>query len=177
MIKKILLGLAALIAALVVVIALQPSDFRVTRSAVLPGSPDVVFGHVNDLRKWEGWSPWADLDPDSTAAFHGPATGTGSAMTWSGNNDVGEGTMTIIESRPGERIVMELEFVRPFEGVSKTEFTFVPDAGGTLVTWTMSGTNDFLAKAIGLVMDCDKMVGGEFEKGLDNLRGVVQGTR
>ncbi|MBE2181313.1 MAG: SRPBCC family protein [Chthoniobacterales bacterium] len=177
MIKKILLIFAALVAALVVVIALQPSDFRVTRSAVLPGSPETVFEHVNDLRKWEGWSPWAKLDPDSTATFAGPASGTGSSMTWSGNNDVGEGTMTITESKPGERIEMRLAFVRPFEGVSTTEFTFVPDAGGTLVTWTMSGTNDFVAKAIGLVMDCDKMVGGEFEKGLENLKKVVPGSR
>lgn len=176
MIKRVLLILAVLIAALVVIIALQPSDFRVTRSAVLPGPPEAVFEHVNDLRKWEGWSPWADLDPDSTAAFHGPATGTGSAMSWSGNNDIGEGTMTITESRPGERIEMQLAFVRPFQGVSKVEFTFVPDAGGTLVTWTMSGTNDFLAKAIGLVMDCDTMIGTEFEKGLDNLRGVLSNT-
>jgi uncharacterized protein YndB with AHSA1/START domain len=81
--------------------------------------------------------------------------------------------MTITESVPGERIVLQLEFVKPFEGSSTTEFTFRPEDGGTHVTWTMSGTNNFVSKAVSLFMDCDKIVGAQFEQGLDNIKKAV----
>lgn len=173
MIRKILIGLAALAVILLIVIATRPDDFRVSRSAVLPAPPATVFTQVNDLHKWEAWSPWAKLDPNSKITFAGPAEGAGSSMAWVGNEKVGEGKMTITESRPGELIRMRLEFVKPFEAMSETEFVFKPDAGGTLVTWTMRGKNNFMGKAISLVMDCDKMMGGQFEQGLDNMKKVV----
>lgn len=175
MIRKILLTLAALVAVLVVAIALQPAEFRVSRSAVLPAAPSVVFSQVNDLRKWEAWSPWAKLDPDSQVSFTGPAEGEGSSMSWKGNDKVGEGTMTVTESKPDERVALRLDFVKPFAGTSQTEFTFQPEAEAshTRVTWTMTGTNQFVGKAIGLIMNCDKIVGGQFEEGLANMRAAV----
>ncbi len=176
MIAKILVGLAALVAVLVIVVATRPSEFRVTRSAVLPAAPAEVFAQVNDLHKWEGWSPWAKLDPKSKSTFDGPVSGVGSSMAWAGNNEVGEGKMTITESVPDERIGMRLEFIKPFEATSTTEFTFKPDGDSTRVTWTMDGTNNFMGKAISLVINCDKMLGDQFEEGLANLKGVVAGT-
>jgi len=179
MIKKILLGLVAVIAVLIiaflVAVSTRPDDFKVSRSAVIPAAPAAVFGHVNDLHKWEAWSPWAKLDPNSKITFAGPPEGTGSSMAWAGNAEVGEGKMTITESKPSELILMRLEFIKPFEGTSTTEFTFKPEAGGTLVTWTMSGKNNFFGKAISLFLDCDKMMGGQFEQGLDNMKKVVAG--
>ncbi|MFZ4681947.1 MAG: SRPBCC family protein [Terrimicrobiaceae bacterium] len=176
MIIKILAGLVILVAALVAFIATRPADFTVTRSAVLSAPPAAVFAQVNDLHKWEAWSPWAKLDPNSKATFDGPAAGPGSSMAWAGNNEVGEGKMTITESTPAERIAMRLEFLKPFQATNTTEFTFKPEGDGTRVTWTMSGENNFMAKAVGLVMDCDKLVGGQFEQGLANLKGVVAGN-
>lgn len=181
MIKKILLGLVALVAilvvALLVAVSTRPDNFSVTRSAVIPAAPAVVFGHVNDLHKWEAWSPWAKLDPNSKVTFAGPQEGTGSSMAWAGNADVGEGKMTITESKPNELILMRLDFIKPMEGTSRTEFSFKPEAGGTHVTWTMSGTNSFAGKAISLVLDCDKMMGGYFERGLDNMKKAVAGPQ
>ena len=173
MLIKILAGLIAVAAVLATVIAMQPSTFRISRSAVIPGSPEVVFSQVNDFHKWQAWSPWANLDPASKASFSGPSEGKGAAFQWSGNNEVGEGSMTITESHPYDRITIELVFLRPFQATNLTEFTFQPDGGGTVVTWTMSGSNSFMAKAMGLVVDCDKMIGGQFEKGLENLKTVV----
>ena len=177
MIKKILLGLVAVIAilivALLVAISTRPDDFRVSRSAVIPAAPAVVFGNVNDLHKWEAWSPWAKLDPNSKATFAGPQEGTGSSMAWAGNEQVGEGKMTITDSKPNEQILMKLEFIKPFAGTSDTEFTFKPEGNGTLVTWTMSGKNNFIGKAFSLVIDCDKMMGPQFEQGLDNMKKAV----
>lgn len=178
MIKKILLGLVAVVAllivALLVAVSTRPDNFRVSRSAVIPAAPAVAFGNINDLHKWDAWSPWAKLDPNSKVTFAGPKEGTGASMAWVGNDQVGEGKMTITESKPNELILLQLEFIKPFAGTSTTEFTFKPDAGGTLVTWTMSGQNNLVGKAISLVMDCDKMMGPQFEQGLDNLKKAVQ---
>jgi hypothetical protein len=174
MLKKILIGLAVVIAAFVVVVALQPSHFSITRSATIAATPAAVFPHVNDLKKWEAWSPWAKLDPNMKTTYRGPSSGVGAVSAWAGNNDVGEGSMTITESRANELVRFRLEFVKPMEGKSTAEFTFKPHGNKTVVAWTMSGENSFLCKAIGLFMNCDKMVGDQFEQGLAQLAKVSE---
>ncbi len=173
MIKKILLGLAALVAVFLIIVATRPADFKVTRSAIIPAPPAAVFAQVNDLHKWDAWSPWAKLDPNSKATFEGPAAGAGASMAWAGNDKVGEGRMTITDSRPNEEIHMRLEFIKPFQGTSETEFLFAPEANGTRITWTVSGKNNFVGKAFSLFVDCDKMMGGQFEQGLENMQKAV----
>src|ERR1700757_2704122 len=102
MIKTILIAIVAVIVVFLIIVATRPSDFRVTRSATMAAPPDAVFPHVNELRKWEAWSPWVKLDPNAKSSFTGPAAGVGAAMSWAGNSQVGEGKMTITESRPNE---------------------------------------------------------------------------
>jgi uncharacterized protein YndB with AHSA1/START domain len=176
MLIKILIALAAILVVFVIIVAARPSDFRVTRSATLPASPEAVFAQVNDLHAWEAWSPWAKMDPTAKSTYEGPATGVGAAMSWAGNNKVGEGKMTITESKPNELIRFRLEFLRPFKATNIAEFTFKPEGNQTVVTWSMSGKNNFMFKAVGLFMNCDKMVGSEFEKGLANLKSVIEKT-
>jgi hypothetical protein len=170
------LVIATLVAALVAVIATRPSEFRISRASNLSAAPAAVFPHVNDFHKWEAWSPWAKLDPNAKSTFEGPAAGVGSVFGWAGNKEVGEGRMTIIESRPDELIRIKLEFFKPFKATNTAEFTFQLEDGRTVVTWSMFGTNNFMAKAINLVINCDRMVGGQFEKGLANMRAVVEAT-
>jgi hypothetical protein len=170
----ILAIIAAAIAVLILFIATRPPEFRVTRSGAIPGPVSAVFPHVNELRKWEPWSPWARLDPNAKSTFEGPAAGAGASMAWAGNNQVGEGRMTIIESRPNELVRFKLEFYKPFKATNTAEFTFKAQGDQTVVTWSMFGTNNFLAKAMNLVINCDKMVGGQFEQGLANLREAVE---
>lgn len=170
----ILAILAALVVALLVLIALQPGSFVVSRSATVAAPPAAVFGHVNDFRKWADWSPWAKLDPAMKLTFDGPAAGKGAVYRWAGNSEVGEGQMTILDSKPGERVEILLEFIKPFAAVNNTEFVFKPDADKTVVTWNMTGTNDFMAKAVCLFVSMDKMVGGDFEKGLAQLKSVSE---
>lgn len=173
MLKKILLVLLAVIVIVLIVVALQPADFRVSRTAVIAAPPAAVFEQINDFHKWDAWSPWAKLDPNAKNGFEGPASGVGAKFTWSGNDEVGEGAMTITGSKPHESVVMNLEFTRPFKATNVAEFTLKPEGGGTSVTWSMSGRNGFMAKAVGLFMNFDKMLGGQFEKGLENLKAVV----
>ncbi len=174
MLKKILVVLVLLIVVLLIVVAVQSADFRVTRSATIAAPPAAVFERLNDFHKWNDWSPWAKLDPNAKNTFEGPASGVGAKFAWSGNNEVGEGSMTITESKPSELVRMKLDFVRPFEATSTTEFTLKPEGGGTAITWSMSGRNNFIGKAVGLFMNCDKMVGGQFEKGFANLKALVE---
>src|SRR5205814_10367334 len=157
MVMKIVIGVAAAIAALVVlvviVVALQPSDFRVSRTAKMKAPPSFVFAQVNDYHNWDAWSPWAKLDPNAKVTFEGPSSGTGATFAWSGNDKVGEGRQTIIESRPDELIRIKLEFVKPFKDTSTAEFTFQPEGDQTVVTWSMFGRKTFLSKAFCLFMD------------------------
>jgi hypothetical protein len=172
---KIVLGLAAIVAVLVIVIATRPSDFGVSRSATMAARPAAVFEQVNDFHKWDAWSPWAKIDPNATTRFEGPTSGEGAKFFWSGNSEVGEGSMTIVESRPDERVGIRLEFVRPFAGTSDVEFTLKPEGENqTAVTWRMAGKNNFIAKAISLVMDCEKMMGEQLDKGLANMKATVE---
>lgn len=174
MIRKTIIIIAILVAALLVIIATRPPVFRLERSTVIAAPPEKVFDHINDFRKWEAWSPWAKLDPNSKTTFEGAETGKGAIFKWAGNNEVGEGRQEIIESEAPQRIVIRLEFVKPFKALNQTEFTLKPEAGGTRVTWAMSGKNNFMAKAVSPFMDCEKMVGPDFEKGLSNLKTIAE---
>ena len=174
MFKKILIALLALIAIFCVVVIMQPSDFRISRSITVNAPPPAVFAQVNDFHKWEAWSPWAKMDPNCKFSYEGPAAGKGAIFRWDGNMDVGTGNMTITESRPSDLILIRLEFLKPMQGVNTTEFTFKPDAGQTKVSWTMTGKNNFVGKAFSLFMDCDKMVGGQFDKGLATLKSIAE---
>ena len=174
MLKKILIALVVAVAAFAVVVALQPSDLRVSRTVTIAASAADVFGHVNDLHKWDAWSPWAKLDPKAKVGFEGSPAGKGAVFTWSGNSEVGEGRMTVAESRPGELVSIDVVFVKPFEGTSTSEFSFKPEGSGTAVTWSMGGHHDFIQKAMCLIMSGEKMLGGEMEKGLAQLKAVVE---
>jgi uncharacterized protein YndB with AHSA1/START domain len=174
MFLKILIALVAIVGALAAFVALQPSDFRIARSATIAAPASEVFSQVNDFHKWEAWSPWAKLDPNAKASFEGPPAGEGTVMTWSGNGEVGEGRMTLTESRPAELIRIRLDFVKPMAGTSMAEFTFKPEGDRTAVTWSMSGQNNFFTRAICLIMNQEKMVGGYFEKGLQALKAVTE---
>jgi uncharacterized protein YndB with AHSA1/START domain len=173
MFKKILLILAAVVVVLLVVIAMRPADFSVSRSATVNAPPAAVFAQVNDFRKWEAWSPWLKMDPNTKVTFEGPAEGKGAKYAWV-SEKTGEGNMTILESQPNERILIDLIFVKPFAADNDVEFTFKPEGDGTAVTWTMMGKNNFMGKAFGLFMDVEKMVGSDFEKGLADIKTAAE---
>ncbi|MBI4381117.1 MAG: SRPBCC family protein [candidate division NC10 bacterium] len=174
MLKKILIALAAIVVVFVVVVAMQPSEFRVVRTATISAPAPGVFAQVNDFHKWEAWSPWAKLDPAAKTTFEGPPAGTGAIFRWAGNKEIGEGSMTITESRPNELIRFNLEFLKPMAGNSTAEFTFKPEGNQTGVMWSMTGKNNFIAKAMCLFMNMDQMVGGQFEKGLAAMKSIVE---
>ena len=174
MLKKILIALGAIVVVFAGGVAMQPSEFRVVRTATISAPAPDVFAQVNDFHNWEAWSPWAKRDPAARNSFEGPSRGTGAIFRWAGNKEVGEGSMTITESRPSDLIRIHLAFVKPFAGTSNVEFTFKPEGDHTAVTWSMVGQNGFIGKVLCLFMDMDKMVGGDYEKGLAQMKSVVE---
>lgn len=170
----ILLALAFIVLLFSIAVAGQPDEFKVTRSANISAPAEITFSHANDFHKWEAWSPWAKIDLACKYEYAGAPAGPGAIFSWAGNKKVGEGRMTILESRPGEFIRINLEFLKPFKANNKAEFTFKAEGGQTVVTWTMLGKNNFLFKAFSLFMDCDKMVGRDFEKGLAAMKSVAE---
>jgi hypothetical protein len=180
MIKKILLGglivIVLAIAIFCAVVAIQPAHYHVERSATMNATSSVVFNQVNDFHKWDAWSPWAKLDPNMKTAYDGSPAGNGAVYSWTGNSNVGEGRMTITDSKPSESIKIKLDFIKPFAATNATVFSFKPQGNQTSVTWTMDGDNNFIGKAFGLFMNMDKMVGGDFEKGLAQMKMIAEKT-
>ena len=174
MLKKILIGVVVVLAVFAGVVATRPASFAVERSATIPTPPDTAFTQVNDFHAWAGWSPWEKLDPGMKKTFTGAATGAGSIYYWNGNDKVGEGRMTIVESRPAELVDIKVDFTRPFEGTNSSTFTLKPAGDGTAVTWSMGGHQNFFAKAMCLVMNGKKMIGDQLEDGLGKLKAVSE---
>lgn len=163
-----------LILALVGFVATRPDSFEIQRSATIDAPPAVVFGFLNDFHEWGHWSPWEKLDPDMTRTYEGAAAGTGAAYRWAGDNTIGEGSMTMTESKPNESLTIQLNFVKPFKANNTVYFTLTPSGTGTTVTWRMAGKNTLMGKVMSLFMSMDTMVGGSMEEGLANLDAAAK---
>jgi hypothetical protein len=172
--KKILIAIVVFVAVMCIVIATRPDSFRAERSAEINAPPAIVFNQVNDFSKWQAWSPWAKLDPNVKLELSANPVGKGATYKWEGNDDVGSGAMTILESTPAEKVDIDLHFLKPFEAKNKTVFTFKGDANKTTVTWAMEGHNNFVTKAFSMFVNMDEMVGKDFEKGLAQMKTVSE---
>ena len=173
--KNISLALGVGVAVLIAVIAVQPSSFSVERSATIQAPAGVVYEHIHSLRAMDRWSPYAQMDPQMKIAYAGPDSGVGASSSWEGPQ-MGKGRLTITAVKPDQDVEMRLEMLSPMQATNRILFTLVPSGGATQVTWRMQGSNNFVGKAIGLVMDMDRMVGGQFEQGLASLKALVEGS-
>lgn len=174
MLKWIAIALVFIVVVFVIVVTMQPAEFRVTRGTKMSASAPAAYALVNELHNWEKWNPWQKVDPAMKLSFSGPPSGPGAAYAWVGNKDVGEGRLSIIESRPSELVKIKLEFLKPFAATNIAEFKFKPEGGQTAVTWSMAGEKNFIAKAVGLFMNMDRMVGDQFEKGLADMKAAAE---
>jgi hypothetical protein len=166
---------AVLIVGWFLLIALQPNSFRVERSTSIFAPAGTVFGNVNDLHRWDAWSPWIGIDANLQQTYEGPPAGVGSVYSWVGKK-TGAGRMTILESRPSQLVKIKLEFFKPFKATNTVDFTFVPQGNQSTVTWAMYGPKNMIAKAMHMMVSMDKMVGGMFEQGLAKLKAVSEGA-
>ena len=167
------LVVVVLVAAVLALAAIRPDTFTVRRGASIQAPPEKIHAVLNDFRGWEAWSPWEKLDPAMKRSYSGAASGKGAVYAWEGNGNVGQGRMEITDSS-ASRVAMNLDFVKPFEAHNKVEFLLAPKGGATDVTWSMQGPVPYFAKIVHLFVDMDKMVGGQFETGLANLKRVSE---
>ncbi len=170
MFKTLAVTVAVLVAALLAYATTRPDTFRIERTASIKAPPDKVFAYLNNFPKWSAWSPWEKLDPELKRTMSGPAAGKGSIYEWEGNGKAGKGRMEIIESTPASRLVIKLDFQKPFEAHNTAEFTLKPVGDSTVVNWAMFGPNLYVAKLMSVFFSMDRMVGGDFEKGLATLK-------
>ncbi len=178
--KTILLSGLGIILAFLAYVSMQPDEFRVSRSITIASPVDTIFPLINSQKQWQQWSPWAKMDPHAIFTYEGPDEGVGAEVRWKGNKNVGAGTSTIIDSRDDEFIKFRLDFVEPMASVSVSEFSFsssvdpITTFDSTTVTWTMYGKQGFLSKLISVFMDCETMIGDQFEQGLKTLKVVSE---
>ncbi len=173
MLLKTFIVLAVLLAGFLIYVATRPAAFRYTRGLAINAAPETLFPHINDLRQFQEWNPWAKAEPDIKLTYSGPGSGPGSSYDWTGKK-TGEGTMTITESQPNQLVRARMDFRKPFTATHTAEFTLKPEGSQTLVTWSLYGDNNFLGKLFGVLMNGDKMCGDQFEQGLAALKDIVE---
>jgi carbon monoxide dehydrogenase subunit G len=175
MFKIIAVVFIVVILAFLAYVATKPDTFRIERARIIKATPDAVFGFIDDLHRFNSWNPFARTDPSLRLVYSGPASGIGAAYQWDGTGKAGTGQMEIVGSSPPSGVTMRLEFKKPFAAKNLVTFTLTPDGPATKVTWAMTGQSTYLQKLFGTIFNMDKMVGGEFDNGLTNLKALAEG--
>lgn len=176
MIKKFFLALAAVVVFLLGAAAIKSPDYKVERSTVINAPADKIFPYLHNQKTAEKWGSWMEMDPDSKMTYSGPDEGVGAKGSWTGGKKMGTGSATIVNVVPNERVDLKLEYTEPMNMVQDSSYVITPEATGSKVTWSVSGRNNFIGRLMCLFVDIDKMVGPMFEKGLANLKGLVEGA-
>ena len=176
MLRIICLVIVLAIVAIVILALTKPNTFRVERSITINASPEKVASLINDFHRWNEWSPWAKLDPGMRTTYSGPASGVGSVYEWEGNSKVGKGRMEILSIQPAKTSI-KLDFLKPFEGHNTADFVLEPQGTTTRVVWIMYGPMSlFPGKLMSVFTTMDKMIGGDFDKGLANMKAAAEHT-
>ncbi len=165
--------LALAVGAILVLAAMKPDTFTVTRSTTIKAPPEKIFPLIADMHQFNTWNPYARKDPGMKGSYTGPSSGKGAAFGWE-SKEVGTGSMEVTDTAPPSKVALRLDFVKPFEAHNNVEFTLVPKGDATEVTWTMSGPVPFMGKVMHVVMNMDRMVGDDFEAGLASLKALAE---
>jgi hypothetical protein len=170
----VLAVLAVVILGILALAALRPNTFTVRRATSIKAPPAAIFPLINDFRAWPTWSPYENKDPRMQRRLSGTEAGTGAIYEWTGDKNVGQGRMEIIESNAPSTVVIKLDFFKPFEAHNRATIAMVPQGDRTEVSWTMDGPAQFMGKLMGLFINLDRMVGADFETGLANLKRLTE---
>jgi uncharacterized protein YndB with AHSA1/START domain len=173
MLKKIAIGLVAIIVIILGLAATKPNDFAVTREITIKAPPEKIVPLIADFHNWTHWSPWEHLDPGMVRTMEGPASGKGAIYSWKGNSTVGQGRMEVLEVTPA-RVLIKLDFKDPVESNNLADFVLTPEGDSTKVTWKMTGPMPFISKIMTVFMDMEKMIGPDFERGLTQMKAAAE---
>ena len=174
MIEFIVMVIVVLLVAILIYAASRPDTFRVERSTSIKAPAEKIFPLINDFREWEPWSPWEKIDPSVKRSYSGAVNGEGAIYEWNGNKEIGKGRMEIIESSPPSKVILKIDFIKPFEAHNTIEFTLVTQGDSTMVTQAMYGPCPYLSRLMGIFFSMDKMVGQKYEESLANLKAISE---
>jgi uncharacterized protein YndB with AHSA1/START domain len=166
--------LALAIAVVLILASRKPDTLRVQRTAAIHAPPEKIFPLISDFHQWRAWSPYEDRDPNLQRSYSGTANGRGAVYEWNGNKNVGSGRMEIVEAPPPGKVVIKLDFLKPFEAHNTAEFTLLPQGDTTNVTWLMHGPAPLMSKVMQVFMNMDNMIGKDFAAGLANLKRITE---
>jgi len=174
MLKKIAIVIAVLIAGVLIFAATKPDTFSVQRSTSIKAPPEKVFALINDFKRWDAWSPWEKKDPAMKRTWGAVTSGKGATYAWEGNSEVGQGSMEIAESIASSKVALKLDFVKPFEGHNRVDFTLEPKGDVTNVTWAIRGPMPYISKVVSVFCNMDSMIGKDFEAGLASMKAAAE---
>ena len=162
------------VAVVLVLAAMKPDTFRVERTATIKAPPEKIFPFINDFRAWPSWSPYEKKDPAMRRTLSGAAAGKGAVYEWEGDRNVGSGRIEIADAMPPSKVTIKLDMIKPFPTHNIVNFILEPKGQSTNVTWAMQGPVPFMAKIVHVIFNMDRMVGGDFEAGLANLKAIAE---
>ena len=171
--KTILIIVLALGVILLVLAFTGPKESVVKRSVVIDATPAEVYPHIASLKKMHDWSPWREMDRDQKNTWSGADGTVGSYEEWEGDT-VGTGRQEIVALEQDRKVTTDLRFFEPWESQSTVSLELAPEGEGTRVDWIMTSKNEGLGRLMAVFMDMDKMIGPDFEKGLQNLKAVTE---
>lgn len=173
MIILVLVIIAVVLAASLAYTATKPDTFEISRSTTIAAPAKLIFPLIDDLRAQSAWSPF-ETDANIKRTYSGSLRGKGAVYAWDGNLQVGAGRIAITDSVPPSKVVLLLEMLRPFKVANTVEFALQENGASTGVTWSMAGRQPYMAKLMSMFMNCDKMMGGQFDEGLAKLKALAE---
>ena len=177
MLIRILIIAVVILGGFLAYVASKPAASTISREIVIAASPETLFPYINNSKKMNDWMPWKDSDPGVKMQYSGPDEGVGSKSSWNSEGKMGVGHAVIIESTSNKSVKTQLTYTKPMEMAQLTEVTLTPVDGGTKVKWSVDGQNGFMFRLIGIIMNVEKRVGVEFEKGLAQLKNTIEASQ
>jgi hypothetical protein len=174
MFMTILIGVAVIFLLFLAYVLSRPNSFHYERSGLINAPVDKIYPYLINFKLGSQWSPYEKIDLNMKKTFSGPDSGVGAKMEFDGNNKVGAGKLEILKVVPHSRVELRLEMIRPIGGVNLIHYKLVPESAGTRFTWMMEGKANFLSKLVGVLIDCDKMIGNQFNEGIQNLKKIAE---
>lgn len=174
MFKTIIIILAVIVIAILILAARRPDHFTVQRSVSIKAAPEKIFPYLNNMHNFTAWSPFEKLEPDMKRSYNGVASGKGATYAWEGSGKAGQGRMEIVDETVPSKVIIKLDFIKPFTANNMVEYTLTAKGDTTEVTWAMSGAAPFFIRIIHVFFDMDRMVGKDFEDGLNNLKNLAE---